>query len=1692
MAQEVPEFSCKTSIQSPAPVLLEGVQERVADLLLTCSGGIPSDTVTDITVTLNAPLIAGEPQLIINGPASSEANNDTFQGTLESGSIKFRAVSFRYPGNGTLTLRITNVRVDASRLPEHLIPVMMVVSAASFPIVDSIQTVGLVRNASAKREAVQGTTIPSPFTCSSTGAGVPPIVRGEGLSELVADLILNCTGGTPTPSGAPVPTADVRVFINTNLSGRLTNADFSEALLLIDDPAPAQQVACTPGPCAVTGAGASGVNFLNGSNPNVFQARQTVLNGLTWFNVPIDPPGPGATRIFRFTNIRANAAQIGISSSLIPTQVVAFTTIGGVPINAPNQTVAFILSGQSGALTDAAGNTVSSLSFAQSGGANTALISSSAATGGAGNYLVSVREGFSNAFRRRNFSTTTTVSQNNPGAIYNTETGFYNAAFTATNGLNSAGLPTQGTRIAAKFSNIPTGATLYVTVKPVNTAANIVLVSTDSSGSGAYSPVNQTTTALFGSSQFGIAPVTITNGSGMAVWEVVSGDDPLFVQIFNFGIVAAYASPLAPGTVTTSFAPLSSTTTSDASSPLPRFAGGNTTPSKAVLINPTPGATLGVSSLNFTWASSNVPQYHLYVGTTGVGSNNLFNQNLGGATMQFVSGIPTDGRTIYVRLWSLLPSGWDYNDYTYATAVTSRKAVLTTPAPSTLLAATSVTFSWDAGVGVTQYHLAVGVSGVGSTELFNSNLAAARTQAVSNLPSNGGTVYVRLWSLMEGAWVFNDYTYTAATGQGKAVMQSPQPGSTLGTSSVTFIWNNTGATQYQLNVGTTGVGSNNLFTQNLGGATSQLVSGIPADGRTVYVRLLTLLASGWDYNDYTYTAAAASPKANLTSPVPSTALSSSSATFSWDSGVNVTQYHLAVGVSGVGSTELFNLNLGLARTQVVSNLPTNGGTVYVRLWSLIGGAWVFNDYTYTAATGSKAVMQLPQPGSTLGTSSVTFTWNSSGVPQYHLYVGTTGAGSTNLFTQNLGGATSQLVNGIPTDGRTVFVRLWSLLSTGWDYNDYTYATVGTGVTSQKANITSPAPSTVLSSFSATFSWDAGIGVTQYHLAVGVSGVGSTELFNSNLGAARTQVLSNLPTNGGTVYVRLWSFIGTWVFNDYTYTAATASKAYIRSPFSGSTLGTSSVTFTWDNSGAPQYHLYVGTTGAGSTNLFTQNLGAATSQSVSGIPSDGRIVWVRLWSLLSTGWDYTDATFQTIAGASPKAKLTSPAPFTSLTSTSATFTWDAGIGVTQYQLAIGVSGVGSTEVFNANLGTARTQTVSNLPSNGGTIYVRLWSLIGTWVFTDYTYTAVSGLAKAAMLSPTPGSTIGTSSVTFTWSAGDGTQYFIQVGTAGAGTYNILSISTDSATTRTVNNLPVNATTILYVRLWTKLAGVWQYTDYTYTATNAAPPVKAIMISPVPGSTLTSSSVTFTWSAGVGVTGYWLSVGITGVGSPDLFSLNVSGTSKLIERIPTDGAPVYVRLFSQYAGSVYAFEDYIYSPAGTLTKAAMQSPAPGSVLSGPNVTFNWSQGIGPSAYRLTAGFAGPGSDTIGLSASSATTQLVTALPTDGSILYVRLFSLIGDVWQFNDYTYTTAAGSTKGAMQSPAPGSTLAGATVTFNWSVGSGATQYRIDAGSTGFGSSNLFSNNTGTATTQTISGLPRNESNVYVRLWSLVGGIWQY
>ncbi|MCC7364728.1 MAG: CAP domain-containing protein [Dehalococcoidia bacterium] len=192
---------------------------------------------------------------------------------------------------------------------------------------------------------------------------------------------------------------------------------------------------------------------------------------------------------------------------------------------------------------------------------------------------------------------------------------------------------------------------------------------------------------------------------------------------------------------------------------------------------------------------------------------------------------------------------------------------------------------------------------------------------------------------------------------------------------------------------------------------------------------------------------ATNTKAAITSPSAGSTLPGSSATFSWNAGSGAQEYFFYVGTS-TGSNNIYGGSQALNRTKSVSGLPTNGATLYVRLWTRFSTGWQYNDYTYKAATAAtttpppasaaKAAITSPAPGSTLPGSSATFAWNTgSGAHEYFLYVGTS-AGSNNIYGGSTGLSQSRTVSGIPANGSTVYVRLWTRLSTGWQYTDYTY------------------------------------------------------------------------------------------------------------------------------------------------------------------------------------------------------------------------------------------------------------------------------------------------------------------------------------------------------------------------------------------------------------------------------------------------------------------------------------------------------------------------------------------------------------------------------------------------------------------------------------------------------------------------------
>jgi hypothetical protein len=100
----------------------------------------------------------------------------------------------------------------------------------------------------------------------------------------------------------------------------------------------------------------------------------------------------------------------------------------------------------------------------------------------------------------------------------------------------------------------------------------------------------------------------------------------------------------------------------------------------------------------------------------------------------------------------------------------------------------------------------------------------------------------------------------------------------------------------------------------------------------------------------------------MVSPGPGSTFSSSSVTFTWSPG-SATTYLLLVGSSQNGS-DIYNSGQVTVLSKTVSNIPTDGRTIYVTLGSKLNSSWTLNSYTYKAFSLSATPTPTPTPSVT--------------------------------------------------------------------------------------------------------------------------------------------------------------------------------------------------------------------------------------------------------------------------------------------------------------------------------------------------------------------------------------------------------------------------------------------------------------------------------------------------------------------------------------------------------------------------------------------------------------------------------------------------------------------------------------------------------------------------------------------------------
>ncbi len=232
-------------------------------------------------------------------------------------------------------------------------------------------------------------------------------------------------------------------------------------------------------------------------------------------------------------------------------------------------------------------------------------------------------------------------------------------------------------------------------------------------------------------------------------------------------------------------------------------------------------------------------------------------------------------------------------------------------------------------------------------------------------------------------------------------------------------------------------------------------------------------------------------------------------------------------------------------------------------------------------------------------------------------------------------------------------------------------------------------------------------------------------------------------------------------------------------------------------------------------------------------------------------------------------ITSPAPGSTLSGSSAIFIWDSnGVSVSDYSLYIG-SSPGATDIYDsANLGMATNISVSGLPTDGRTLYITLWyysSGVG-WLSEQFTYTAANNIVKPGKpILVSPLGNLETQTPTFVWQAiGGGEEYLLYVKDKSGVVINTWYAAAEAGCAAGESTCSLNsAVALVGGKGWWRVraknsagTGSWSKKLKFTVPGELTKPGKAILISP--SGSLDTDMPTYIWQAVEGAESYLLYV------------------------------------------------------------------------------------------------------------------------------------------------------------------------------------------------------------------------------------------
>jgi hypothetical protein len=733
----------------------------------------------------------------------------------------------------------------------------------------------------------------------------------------------------------------------------------------------------------------------------------------------------------------------------------------------------------------------------------------------------------------------------------------------------------------------------------------------------------------------------------------------------------------------------------------------------------------------------------------------------------------------------------------------SLAATITSPANGAVSADLSHPIQWTAVINAEAYYLYVG-STPGATDLVNTGEIQQTSYLAAALPV-GPTIYARLWTRIAGTWHFTDSTFTVGAPPAVSVATITYPPNAAAHADLSqpIQWTTiAGAQAYYLYVGTT-QGARDIVNSGEMSQTSYVLRTFPAN-QLLYARIYTKLGGAWRFTDSTFSGDVLT--AQITSPLDATTTADWAQPIQWTTVSTAQAYYLYVGTSQ-GANNLINSGELHQTSYSASSLPANQ-TVYARLYTEVGGVWRYIDSSFRGDILTTRIIS-PVNGATTADWMQPIQWTIVPNAQaYYLYVGSS-LGAHDLINTGEMHQTSYVATNLPAS-RVVYARMFAEVGGVWRYTDSSFS--GDILT---ARITSPAndpTANASANLAQPIQWTTVPSADAYYLYVG-SSFGANNLINTGEIHQTSYPIDTLPPNL-RIYARIYAKVGgVWRFTDSSFIGATLT-ATITSPSNGATNANPLSAIQWTTVPNVQaYYLYVGTTIGGKNLVDTGEL-QQTSVLPAALPA-GQPLYARLWTKVAGVWRYVDSTFS--MAFSTTSTITYPPDGALYADSLQPIQWTSIANAQSYKLYVGTA-VGAKDLIDTGPLQVTSFAATGLPA-GQTLYARLWTQFGgVWRYVDSAFTMA--VSVATLTYPANGSTTADLSLPIQWNNNvfRAQGYELYLGTA-IGASDLADSGVTLSTYYKVSAVPTGPP--LYARLWTKVNGVWQYSDSSFIAAARIP-------------------------------------------------------------------------------------------------------------------------------------------------------------------------------------------------------------------------------------------------------------------------------